>query len=179
MSQKYHGWSGGRRGAGKAPKRIYLGPRRHVPICHFPPPENFPPASKRGLFVFVPSRICLAIHPSIEGKKKWTKSVRIVVTPTELLMNHFLNSPFPAETRSETGWLPVSCVADVRRGDNMAARSSMRTSSWKTVFAYDRSILPPPCPRSSFVHVFSPLPPPPSLSLLSLSRVFTYLRACC
>lgn len=160
MSQKYHGWRG--EGGLERPLRGFTWARDVTfQFVIFPPRKIFLRQANAVSLSLCPLVFASRSTPRSREKKKWTKSVRIVVTPTELLMNHFLNSPFPAETRSETGWLPVSCVADVRRGDNMAARSSMRTSSWKTVFAYDRSILPPPCPRSSFVHVFSPLPPPP------------------
>lgn len=66
-------------------------------------------------------------------------------------MNHFRRVLGPLDVNtlsSETRWKRnQSDVADVRRGDNMAARSSWKKPFF-SFFFYDRSISPPPYPTS-------------------------------
>lgn len=69
----------------------------------FPPSENFPPASKRGLFVFVPSRICLAIHPSIEGKKKMDEIRSDRRHAYRAFNESFFEQPFPGRNSFGNG----------------------------------------------------------------------------
>lgn len=120
------------------PKRIYLGAMRmslqfvisgnEFPAKFFPPRPSFVFATTGnvGESIFI---------PSIEETKKKVRRQKSLSSSRlpRLLMNHFRRVLGPLDVNtlsSETRWKRnQSDVADVRRGDNMAARSS-----WKKPF---------------------------------------------
>lgn len=172
MSQKYHGW----RGAGKAPKRIYLGRDVTLQFVVSISGKFFPVQATLRSFCLCPLAIYhLAIYPprSIEGKKIGEIPPPlppiVVVTPTELLMNYFFGrelEPFRPKLVRKRAACPFRAW---QMFDGVTTWPLARcATSWKTVFAYDRSILPPPSvpapPFSTSFPLFFPL--------LSLSRVF-------
>lgn len=143
----------------------------------FPFRENFSPFKQHsGLFVFALSLFIISpfIHPDRSRGKKSAKSPPplppiVVVTPTELLMNYFFGpelEPFRPKLVRKRAACPFRAW---QMFDGVTTWPLARcATSWKTVFAYDRSILPPPSvpapPFSTSFPLFFPL--------LSLSRVF-------
>lgn len=192
MSQKYGRASGERRGPGaflRGPKRIYL---RATRTCHsnlsFPAtnfPENFSLSVRLCLCPREQScrSVIRASIPSIEGTggKGVGTMTKIpadsVVTPTELLMESFsphsldVKHPFDKQNSLETQPTGRTWQMFLRRGDNMAARLGKTVPFFLLLLPpYDRSILPPPCPRPLSTRFF----PPSSPFAFSYARLVTF-----
>lgn len=166
MSQKYHGW----RGAGKAPKRIYLGRDVTLQFVVSISGKFFSVQATLRSFCLCPLAIYhLAIYPSLDRGEKNRRNPPspppiVVVTPTELLMNYFFGrelEPFRPKLVRKRAACPFRAW---QMFDGVTTWPLARcATSWKTVFAYDRSILPPPS-----------VPAPPFSTSFPLSLFFPF-----
>lgn len=146
---------------------------RVTPICHFRRRISRKIPLSPSCFVFAPgNKVAIrASIPSIEGTggKGVGTMTKIpadsVVTPTELLMESFsphsldVKHPFDEQNSLETQPTGRTWQMFLRRGDNMAARLGKTVPFFLLLLPpYDRSILPPPCPRPLSTRFFHLLP---------------------